>query len=191
MRSGDVRLRQLADAVEIDDDEKAVDPSGAEIMFQGKANPDEPRENLTKEEAEKRNATFPAANATQGTQNPPEYIKAEALPSKDVTEENALDPVTGPILANPEPAKPGTEDEHDLTALATDPDIAETVEEAPKTGEKVAAARPTTEEVEEVAEILPDRPDAEKAPQKTEVEGGDPGVEVDTETSVAKKTSEA
>lgn len=170
-RSGSAQLRALADQIEsetpAEQDNQPTDPSGAPVQFDGVANPEPPKITPNGEEvpavdtvpaSNDSTQVFPAPTTSRGAQNPAEYIKAEALPSSEVNEANALDPVTGPLPANPEPAKPGVEDEVLQDQAASEPEADTPVKGAPDTEEHTSASRPTDtpEGSDSQAEVLPD-----------------------------------
>lgn len=184
-RSGSSALRALSSLTAADDDAPATednqptDASGAPIQFDGVANPEPPKvspsdgetipaidtvDPESDEEREKRNTTFPAPVTNPDIQNRAEYTKAEALPSSEVNEFNALDPVFGPLPANPEPAKPGPNEQPPEVIegqVASEPEVDKEVEEAPESKDHTSASVPT---------------DVPEGSEETATIGEDPGV---------------
>lgn len=165
-RSGSAALRALAN---LGDESRVAKGKDKEDEDGTIANPEPPKrepntgkpvsaidtvEPLSDDEAEKRTATFPAPVTNPDIQNQAEYTKMEALPSSEVNEANALDPVTGPLPANPEPAKEGADVIEGQTA--SEPEVDKVVKGAPKSKKHTSASVPTTEEVADVATTEPD-----------------------------------
>ena len=103
VRSGDVELRNLALTLKDDDEANPQPPK--------EATADETLSQVPADDEVTGAVEEPKGGSESGTQDPALYAKATARPSAEITEENATDQVKGPLLANPEPAQPGVEDE--------------------------------------------------------------------------------